>query len=54
VRKPDEQFALDFAIPVGLVGQEWMEITIEVSRVLRRGGGDTRELGMVFGTFALK
>lgn len=54
VRKPDEQFALDFAIPAGLVDREWMEITIEVSRVLRRGGGDTRELGMVFGTFALK
>jgi hypothetical protein len=47
--KPDEQFSLTFPAP----SQSPLEITIEVSRTLRPTG-DTRELGMVFGTFALR
>jgi hypothetical protein len=53
IRKPDEQFAFDFVLPVTLTGQELMEVAIELSKVLR-ASSDNRELGMVFGTFAIR
>ncbi|HLY04613.1 MAG TPA: hypothetical protein VKR31_02590, partial [Rhizomicrobium sp.] len=53
IRKPDEQFAFDFPLPAALTGQESMEVAIELSKVLR-ASSDNRELGMVFGTFAIR
>jgi hypothetical protein len=53
IRKPNEQFAFDFALPAGLTGRESIEIAVEVDKVLR-SPSDNRELGMVFGTFAIR
>jgi hypothetical protein len=52
IRTP-EGFALDFPAPADLAGQDEVEISIEVSKVLRPAG-DQRELGMVFGTFEFR
>ena len=53
IRKPDEQFAFDFPLPAELIGQESMEVAVQVDKVLR-SPSDNRELGMVFGTFAIR
>jgi hypothetical protein len=52
IRKP-EQFAFDFLLPSALVGQESIEVAIEVSKVYL-APSDHRELGMVFGTFSIR
>jgi len=53
VSKPGESFALEFALPAKTIGQKTVEISVETSRTFRPPG-DTRELGMVFGTFAVR
>jgi hypothetical protein len=53
IRKVDEQFAFDFPLPAELIGQESMEVAVQVDKVLR-SSSDNRELGMVFGTFAVR
>ena len=53
VKTPDARFAFDFALPPEFVGKELVQIAIEVDKVLRMAG-DERELGMIFGTFAIR
>ena len=53
LKKPDEQFELQFTVPSELVGSSTMEIEIEVSRPIQVAG-DTRSLGLTFGTFTLQ
>jgi len=53
IRKPDEQFSFEFPLPAALTGQESIEVAIELSKALR-SSNDNRELGMVFGTFAIR
>jgi hypothetical protein len=51
----DEHFTLEFPLPAELVGtgSGTMELAIQVSRTVQVPG-DTRELGLVFGTFTLE
>src|SRR5262249_54184201 len=51
LRKPNAPVSLEFPLPA--VPGEMMDITIEVDRVFR-DSRDARELGMVFGTFAIR
>jgi hypothetical protein len=53
LKKPDEHFELQFTVPSELVGGSTMEIEIEVSRTIQVAG-DTRSLGLTFGTFTLQ
>jgi hypothetical protein len=53
VKAPDKPFSLQFALPDSLVGREEIELKIEVSRTFH-APGDARELGMAFGTFAIR
>ncbi len=46
-------FALSFPLPATLVGKASIEVSIEVSRTIRIGA-DTRDLGLAFGTFAVR
>jgi hypothetical protein len=52
VSKPDV-FVLDFPVPADLAGQNQIEISIEVNKVLHPGG-EQRDLGMIFGTFEFR
>ena len=49
----DRFFHHQFALPEGLVGRDSIEITIEVDRTMRVPG-EHRELGLVFGWFAIR
>jgi hypothetical protein len=53
VREPDKTFAFEFPMPQRLIGKTEAELKIEVSRTFRPPG-DARELGMAFGTFAIR
>jgi len=53
LRKPDEHFVLDFALPVETVGKKELEISVTVGRTFRPPG-DPRDLGIVFGTFEIR
>jgi hypothetical protein len=53
ISKPGESFTLEFPLPEKTIGQKTVEISVETSRTFRPPG-DTRELGMVFGTFAVR
>ncbi len=53
LKKPDEHFELQFAVPSDLVGGSTMDVEIEVSRTIQVAG-DTRLLGLTFGTFTLQ
>jgi hypothetical protein len=53
VKAPDQPFAFEFGIPDALVGKDEVELKIEASRTIRPPG-DARELGMAFGTFAIR
>jgi hypothetical protein len=46
-------FSLSFPLPPALIGQSNVEIEMELNKVLRAPGED-RELGMIFGTFAIR
>lgn len=52
ISRPDQQFSLEFSLPPALTGREFIEIAIEVDKVLKPAG-EIRELGMVFGTFGI-
>jgi hypothetical protein len=53
LREPGAKFAVQFPLPADLVGQETIEITLELSRVFRPPG-ENRDLGMIFGTFEIR
>jgi hypothetical protein len=53
IRNANKQFALDFALPADLAGKPSMEITVELDKVML-APSDNRELGIVFGTFAIR
>ncbi len=44
-------FSMNFPLPAGLTGRTTVEISIEASKVFKPR---ERELGMVFGTFAIR
>lgn len=46
-------FQFDFAVPAGLAGREGATVTLEVSRTFRPPG-ETRDLGLVFGTLEVR
>ncbi len=52
VSQPDQKFAFDFALPAKLLNVYAMEVSVEASRTFRPVG-DTRDLGMIFGTFSV-
>jgi hypothetical protein len=52
VRQPNQKFAFNFPLPAKLIGQYAIEVTIEAGKTFRPAG-DSRELGMIFGTFAI-
>jgi hypothetical protein len=51
--KSDSTFTFKFPLPPALVGRTTIEIEIYVDRVFHTNG-DTRSLGLVFGTFAIE
>jgi hypothetical protein len=53
ISKPDAAFSLDFPLPTQAAGQENIEISIETQSSFHPAG-DTRDLGMVFGTFSVQ
>jgi hypothetical protein len=53
LKKPDEHFELEFKLPPELVGSSTMDVEIAVSRAIKPAG-DTRSLGLIFGTFAIQ
>ncbi len=53
VRQPDDRFQCDFPLPGNLVGEYAVEIIVDADKSFR-APGDGRELGMVFGTFAIR
>ena len=53
VHSADDRFTFEFALPAALVGKSEIEVKIEASRTLRPPG-DNRDLGMAFGTFAIR
>jgi len=53
MKKPGELFSFSFPLPAALIGTSDVEITIEVDKVLRVPG-DSRDLGMIFGTFSIR
>jgi len=44
---------LAFPLPESVMGKSEMQVTVEVSRVIRPAS-DPRDLGLVFGTFEVK
>ncbi len=53
ISKPDEAFSFDFPLPPQAAGQENLEFSIETQSSFHPAG-DTRDLGMVFGTFRVQ
>jgi len=53
VRQMNQPFAADFSLPPALVGRHTMEVSIESSSTFRPPG-DPRDLGIIFGTFAVR
>ena len=53
VRQLNQPFAADFSLPAVLVGRYRMEVSIESSGTVRPAG-DSRDLGIIFGTFSVK
>lgn len=53
ISKAGESFTLEFPLPAKTIGQKSVEISVESSRTFHPAG-DTRDLGMVFGTFAVR
>jgi hypothetical protein len=53
ISKPGEPFEFDFPLPSQTIGEKTIEISIETNRTFHPPG-DNRELGMVFGTFAVR
>jgi len=53
IKAPDEQFDFQLPLPPALVGRPEIEIAIEVSRTALIAG-DSRDLGLIFGTFRIR
>ncbi|HEY7336673.1 MAG TPA: hypothetical protein VH639_17400 [Bryobacteraceae bacterium] len=53
ITQPGRPFQCDFGLPADLTGQYLVEVAIQTSRTFR-APGDGRELGMIFGTFAIR
>lgn len=53
IRNPESKFAFDFPLPADLTGRQWLEVSLELDKVLRPPN-DNRALGMVFGTFSVR
>jgi hypothetical protein len=51
--RADHSFEFDFPLPAELAGRPLVTISIEVDRTLRRPD-DPREMGMIFGVFAIR
>lgn len=53
IRKPAGPFSFSFPLPPVLRGKEDVTVEVELSKVVHPAGDD-RDLGMVFGTFAIR
>jgi len=53
LNQADREFRLAFPLPAELVGKERVEVRLEVSRAFA-APGDGRQLGLVFGSFAIR
>jgi hypothetical protein len=53
IRPGENAFELAFALPNAVSGKREMQVTVEVSRVIRPAS-DPRDLGLVFGTFEVR
>jgi hypothetical protein len=53
INQPEKPFTLSFPLPAALVGRPVIEIAIEVDRTLKIPN-DSRNFGLVFGTFTIK
>jgi hypothetical protein len=53
LKDADSRFELRFELPAELVGKPRIDLRVEISRTFR-AGGDSRELGLIFGTFSVK
>ena len=53
IKKPYGPFSLSLPLPTALIGQSSVQIEVELSKVVRQPGED-RDLGMIFGTFAIR
>jgi hypothetical protein len=53
VDKPDAPFEFEFALPSAEVGKDAMEVKLSVDRTMTLPG-DSRRLGLIFGTVELK
>jgi len=51
--EPDARFEISFPLPDGLVGQDSVQVSVEVERTLV-SPSDGRSLGLVFGSFAIR
>jgi hypothetical protein len=49
----NQPFAVDFSLPAALTGRYGMDVSIESSGTFRTAG-DPRDLGIIFGTFAIR
>ena len=53
IRTCEREFLFQFALPPESVGQDTLEIAVEVNRTITVPG-DSRELGLMFGLFEIK
>jgi hypothetical protein len=53
LKDADSRFELRFALPAELVGKPRIDLRVEISRTFQVGG-DSRELGLTFGTLSVK
>jgi hypothetical protein len=53
ISQPNRIFAFDFPLPADLRNRSTMEVSIEADNTFRPPG-DSRDLGMIFGTFAIR
>lgn len=53
IDKPDAPFEFDFALPAAALGKDAIEVKLSVDRTMALPG-DSRRLGLIFGTLELK
>lgn len=54
VRLPEGQFSFEFKLPPRITGRPVVEVSVELDRTFRASATDTRELGVVFGSFEIR
>jgi hypothetical protein len=54
IRVPEGQFAFEFKLPPRITGRPVVEVSVELDHTFRASATDTRELGVVFGSFEIR